>query len=95
MIIEINIFLCEQLTSMIIMGCPGGKINMAAVSAKRSMHSLKELNRRCLVFQLPVATARSFMLANGTDNSAVHSFQTLRIFFSLKFQTFSKLTVYW
>ena len=37
MIIEINIFLCEQLISMIIMGCPGGKINMAAVSAKQSM----------------------------------------------------------
>ena len=39
MIIEINIFLCEQLISMIIMGCPGGNINMAAVSAKRSMYS--------------------------------------------------------
>ena len=37
MIIEINIFLCEQLISMFIMGCPGGKINMAAVSAKRSI----------------------------------------------------------
>ena len=38
MIIEINIFLCKQLISMIIMGCPGGKINMAAVSAKQSMN---------------------------------------------------------
>ena len=37
MIIKINIFLCEQLISMFIIGCPGGKINMAAVSAKRSM----------------------------------------------------------
>ena len=37
MIIEINIFLCDQLISMFIMGCPGGKINMAAVSSKRSM----------------------------------------------------------
>ena len=37
MIIEFNIFLCEQLISMFIMGCPGGKINMAAVSAKRSI----------------------------------------------------------
>ena len=36
MIIEINIFLCEQLISMFIMGCPGREINMAAVSAKRS-----------------------------------------------------------
>ena len=40
MIIEINIFLCEQLISMFIMGCPGGKINMAAVSAKRSMKNI-------------------------------------------------------
>ena len=37
MIIEINIFLCEQLISVIIMGCPGGKINVAAVSVKWSM----------------------------------------------------------
>ena len=37
MMIEINIFLCEQLISMIIMGCPGGKINMAAVSVKGSI----------------------------------------------------------
>ena len=36
-IIEIDIFFCEQLISMIIMGCPGGKINMAAISAKRSI----------------------------------------------------------
>ena len=40
MIIKINIFLCEQLISMFIMGCPGGKINMAAVSAKRSIAGL-------------------------------------------------------
>ena len=37
MIVEINIFPCEQLISMFIMGCLGGKINMAAVSGKRSM----------------------------------------------------------
>ena len=37
MIIEIDIFLREQLISMIIMGCPGGQISMAAVSAKRSI----------------------------------------------------------
>ena len=37
MIIEIDIFLYEQLISMIIMGCPGSKINMAAVSPKRSI----------------------------------------------------------
>ena len=37
MMIEINIFLCDQLISMIIMGYPGGKINMAVVSAKRSV----------------------------------------------------------
>ena len=42
MIIEINIFLSEQLISMFIMGCPGGKINMAAVSAKRSMNGAKK-----------------------------------------------------
>ena len=43
MIIEINIFLCEQLISMIIMGCPGSKIDMAAVSAKRSISTLLSL----------------------------------------------------
>ena len=37
MIIKINIFLCEQLISMFIVGCPKGKNNMAAVSAKRSI----------------------------------------------------------
>ena len=37
MIIEINCSQRNILISMIIMGCPGGKINMAAVSAKRSM----------------------------------------------------------
>ena len=41
-IIEINIFHCEQLISMIIMGCPGRKINMAAVSAKLSMGMVLE-----------------------------------------------------
>ena len=42
MIIEINIFLCEQLISMFIMGCPGGKISMAAVSATGSIVTPKE-----------------------------------------------------
>ena len=38
MINEIDIYsFFEQLISMIIMGCPGSKINMAAVSAKRSI----------------------------------------------------------
>ena len=41
-LIELNIFLCEQLISMFIMGCPGGKINMAAVSAKRSMEQKRK-----------------------------------------------------
>ena len=40
MIIEINILLCEQLISVIIMGCPGGKINMAAVCEKRSVDEM-------------------------------------------------------
>ena len=35
--IEINCSQRNILISMIIMGCPGGKINMAAASAKRSM----------------------------------------------------------
>ena len=42
MIIEINVFLCEKLILMFIMGCPGGKINMAAVSAKRSIETTGE-----------------------------------------------------
>ena len=38
---------------------------------------------------------KKIMLANGADNSAVYSFQTLRTFFSKLFKTFSKLAVYW
>ena len=44
MIIEIYIFLREQLISMFIMDCPGGKINTAAVSAKRIMYCMPRLN---------------------------------------------------
>ena len=51
MIIEINIFLYEQLISLIIMGCPGSKISMAAVSAKQSMSPLLIL--RMKGFTLP------------------------------------------
>ena len=45
MIVEINIFLCEKLISMFIMGCPGGKIHMAAVSAKRSIEYENRIDR--------------------------------------------------
>ena len=34
---------------MIIMGCPGGKISMAAVSAKRSMKLEQYIVRRMIV----------------------------------------------
>ena len=54
MIIEINIFLCEQLISMFIMGCPEGKINMADVSAKRSMIYASCVNIMCILSQTKI-----------------------------------------
>ena len=57
MIIEINTFLCAQLISMIIMGCPGGKINMAAVSAKWSViDSLTFVNQQGRVVRRTIST---------------------------------------
>ena len=49
MIIEINCSQRNVLISMIIMGCPGGKINMAAVSAKRSMKLEQYIVRRMIL----------------------------------------------
>ena len=46
MIIELNIFLSEQLISMFIMGCSGDKINMAAISAKQSMEQNRKKNSK-------------------------------------------------